>query len=77
MHESHKNVKLAYSIPEVAELTSLSVSYLYRLCSEGRLPISRVGNRCLIIPEDLNNWLREHSRPNAIISQKRKLGGNK
>ncbi len=75
MNESHKNEKLAYTIPEVAELTSLSVSYLYRLSAEGRLPVSRVGKRCLIIPEDLNNWLREHSRLNVIISQKRKLGG--
>ena len=75
MHELEERGKLAYSIQEVAKLTGLSVSYVYRLSSENKLPIIKVGTRCLITPEDLKNWLREHSRTNAIISQKRKLGG--
>ena len=75
MHERHKDEKFAYTIPEVAELTGLSVSYLYRLSSEGKLKVCKIGTRCLVTPEDLKSWLQEHSRANAIINQKRKLGG--
>ena len=77
MHELEQKGKLAYTIPEIAKLTGLSVSYLYRLSSEGKLPVCKIGTRCLIISDDLNNWLREHSRANAIINQKRNRGGNK
>ena len=77
MHESHKKEKLAYSIQEISKLIGLSTSYLYRLSSEGKLPVCKIGTRCLITLEDLNKWLREHSRANAIISQKRKLGEKK
>ena len=76
MYERHDNAKLAYTIPEIAKLTGLSVSYLYRLSSEGKLPVCKIGTRCLIISDDLNNWLREHSRANAIINQQRNRGGN-
>jgi len=77
MHELEQKGKLAYSIPEVAQLTGLSVSYVYRLSAENKLPICKVGTRCLITLEDLNNWLQEHSRANAMINQKLNRGGNK
>lgn len=76
MYECKDNGKLAYNIPEIAKLTGLSVSYLYRLSSEGRLPVCKIGSRCLITSEDLNKWLREHSKANAIIQQKSNSGGN-
>ncbi len=75
MHERQDKEKLAYNIKEVAKLTGLSVSYCYRLSAENRLPVLKVGTRCLVTPEDLKSWLQEHSRANAIIKQKRKLGG--
>ena len=76
MHELEEKGKLAYTIPETAKLTGLSVSYLYRLSSEGKLPVCKIGTRCLITPEDLKNWLGEHSRANAIINQQGNRGGN-
>ena len=77
MHKSHKDEKLAYTIPEVAELTSLSVSYLYRLSASGILPVSKIGARVIVISSDLHAFLREHSRANAMINQKLNRGGNK
>jgi len=76
MYELQETEKLAYSIPEIAKLTGLSVSYLYRLSSEGKLPICKIGSRCLITSDDLNNWLREHSRANAIKKSTDNQGGN-
>ncbi len=62
MHELEQKGKLAYTIPEIAKLTSLSVSYLYRLSSEGKLPVCKIGTRCLITSDDLNNWLEKNKR---------------
>ena len=62
MHERQENVKLAYSIPEIAKLTGLSVSYLYRLSAENKLPICKVGTRCLVTSEDLQDWLKNNKR---------------
>jgi excisionase family DNA binding protein len=76
MHERQDKEKLAYNIKEVAKLTGLSVSYCYRLSCENKLPVLKVGTRCLVTPEDLKSWLQEHSRANAIIKQKRNRGGN-
>ena len=76
MHERQESGKLAYTIPEVAELTSLSVSYLYRLSAEGKLPVCKIGSRVVVISSDLENYLREHSRANAMINQKLNRGGN-
>ena len=75
MHERQDKEKLAYNIKEVAKLTGLSVSYCDKLSCENKLPVLKVGTRCLVTPEDLKSWLQEHSRANAIIKQKRKLGG--
>ncbi len=62
MHELEQKGKLAYTIPEIEKLTSLSVSYLYRLSSEGKLPVCKIGTRCLITSDDLNNWLEKNKR---------------
>jgi len=76
MYVRQENGKLAYTIPEIAKLTGLSVSYLYRLSSEGKLPVCKIGTRCLITPEDLKNWLGEHSRAKATTNQLRTRGEN-
>ena len=62
MYEIQENGKLAYSIPEIAKLTGLSVSYLYRLSSEGKLPVCKIGTRCLITSDDLLNWIEKNKR---------------
>ncbi len=62
MHERQESGKLAYSIPEVAKLTGLSVSYIYRLSAANLLPVCKVGTRCLITSEDLHDWLKKNKR---------------
>ena len=62
MQERQESGKLAYSIPEIAKLTGLSVSYLYRLSAENKLPICKVGTRCLVTSEDLQDWLKNNKR---------------
>jgi len=62
MHELEQKGKLAYTIPEISKLTGLSVSYLYRLSSEGKLPVCKIGTRCLITSDDLHNWLKKNKR---------------
>ena len=47
MHELEKKGKLAYTIPEVAKLTGLSVSYVYRLSAENKLPIIKKSTRVI------------------------------
>lgn len=65
-----------HELEEKGKLAGLSVSYLYKLSSENRLPICKIGTRCLIIAEDLNIFLREHSRANAIKKSTHNQGGN-
>lgn len=62
MHEHQDIGKLAYTIPEIAKLTGLSVSYLYRLSSEGELPVSKIGSRVLILHDELERWLKSQVR---------------
>ncbi len=63
--ENSDTQKLALSIPEAAKLSGLSVSYLYRLSAEGRLPVCKIGSRCVILVEDFNAWLKAHIRGGA------------
>lgn len=62
--EVSKKDKIAYSLPEVASLTGLSLSYLYRLSSEGKLPISKIGSRALILRTELEEFLKNKIRSN-------------
>ena len=54
--------KIAYTIPEAARASGLSISYLYRLSAEGRLPVAKIGSRCVIPVDVFKDWLREHLR---------------
>ena len=54
--------KMTLSIKEAAELTGLSVPYLYVLSAKGELPVLKVGTRCLILRNDLENWLKSKRR---------------
>ena len=55
--------KMTYTITEVAKMTGLSRSYLYRLSATGRLPLCKIGTRCLVFPDDLEKFLRAQARP--------------
>jgi len=58
------NDKLSYTLPEAAKVTGLSLSYLYRLSAEGKLPVSKVGSRALILRSELEDFLRAKIRGN-------------
>ena len=62
MEEYVMEEKLTYSIREAAKASGLSVSYLYRLSSEGKLPVCKIGSRVLVLRCELDNFLRAHMR---------------
>jgi len=49
--------RLAYSIKEACELTSLKRTHVYKLISEGRLATRKVGSRRLIIASSLQEFV--------------------
>ncbi len=51
--------KLALSIEEAADATSLSVARMYALVAEGQIVARKIGRRTLILPGDLDKWLAE------------------
>ncbi len=51
--------KLAFNIEEVSEMTGLSRGSITKEIKEGRLISSRVGDRYLIVPEEIHKWLEE------------------
>jgi len=60
--EVREQDKLAYTLPEVASLTGLSLSYVYRLSAENKLPVSKIGARALVLRSELEKYLRANSR---------------
>ncbi|WP_297197481.1 helix-turn-helix domain-containing protein [uncultured Flavonifractor sp.] len=49
--------KLAYSVPEAAEVLGVGVQAVYNLAHVAGFPAVRVGNRILIPCESLARWL--------------------
>ena len=49
--------KLAYSVPEAAEVLGLGVQAVYNLAHVASFPAVRVGNRILIPCDSLARWL--------------------
>jgi excisionase family DNA binding protein len=52
---------IAVSVERAAELTSLGTSTIRKAVATGELPASRVGDRIVIAPADLREWI--HSKP--------------
>lgn len=50
--------KVAFSITEAAEASSLSRAYLYCAMNDGRLRFAKVGSRRVILVEDLRAFLQ-------------------
>lgn len=50
--------KITYSVEEVSSQTSLSKSFLRNEIRAGNLKVRRIGRRVLILPEDLQNYLK-------------------
>jgi excisionase family DNA binding protein len=49
--------KLAYSVDEIAKLTSLSKPFLRNEIRAGRLKVNRFGSRVLVLAETLHEYL--------------------
>ena len=61
--------KLAYSVEEIAEQTSLSKAFLRLEIKRGKLKIRRFGRRVIIRDEDLRDYIANGS-DGAIIGLK-------
>lgn len=51
--------KLAYSVAEISELTTLSKAFLRNEIRAGRLKIKRFGARVCVLNADLQNYLNK------------------
>ena len=51
--------RLAYSVAELAAITSTSITFIRSQIKRGFLKASRVGRRLLITPEGARQWLEE------------------
>ena len=56
--------KLAYSVEEISEQTSLSKAYLRNEIRDGKLKIKRFGRRVLVLNEDLQAYLKREAITN-------------
>ena len=59
MHTNPPN-RLAYSIPQAVEATSIGRSLIYKQIKAGNLNTFKIGTRTLIAAEDLVAWLEQH-----------------
>jgi hypothetical protein len=50
--------RLAYTIRELAEASTLSVAYLYNEVIAGRLILTKHGRRSVVLAEHARAWLR-------------------
>jgi len=57
--------KLAYSIPQLAELTSISRAQIYVEIREGRLRLTKKGKRSIVTDDDARAWLKAAPRSAA------------
>ena len=54
---TNTNKKMAYSVEEISEITSLSKSFVRNEIRDKKLRAKLVGRRVLILDTDLQNWL--------------------
>lgn len=54
--------KIVYSVPELAQLLSVSVGNAYQLCRQPDFPAIRVSPRRIVIPVDgLKAWMERNA----------------
>jgi excisionase family DNA binding protein len=58
---SQKLPKRLMTIQEVTELTGLSVSTLYKMVSQHRVPFVKLGGALRFHPVELEEWIKLHS----------------
>ncbi len=62
---SEPRQKLAYSIDEISEQTTLSKPFLRNEIRAGRLKVNRFGSRVLVLAETLQEYLNKEQATNA------------
>ncbi|HEV2125450.1 MAG TPA: helix-turn-helix domain-containing protein [Chloroflexota bacterium] len=60
-----EHVRLLYRVPEVAAMTGLADSYIWRLIQRGELPVVKIGRATRIRIEDLQKFIEERSAGTA------------
>ena len=56
---TEKQEKIAYSVEEISEQTTLSKAFLRNEIRAGKLKVKRCGRRVLILKDDFMNYLNE------------------
>ena len=56
-----KSEKRLLTIREMGELTGLSVSTLYKMANQRRIPYVKVGSRLRFERQLIDNWLQAHT----------------
>ncbi len=54
------------SISEIAELTALSVSTIYKRTSARTIPFYKIGKRVLFKPSEINQWLEDFQKEDTL-----------
>jgi excisionase family DNA binding protein len=62
--------KIAFSVEEVSELTSLSKDFLRKEIRIGHLPIKRCGRRVIILKNDLHAYLNGEIKTGEVKNDK-------
>lgn len=63
--ETNNDDRMSFSIAEASKLTGLSRPYLYKLSAAGKLPVSKIGSRTVILKSELENFLRARIRTSS------------
>lgn len=66
--EPQLDIPLAYSISQFSAVTSVSRTLIYAEIQRGRLRLTKIGRRSLILVEDATAWLRGKSSQPAPSS---------
>lgn len=61
---TEKQKKLAYSVQQISEQTTLSKAFLRNEIRAGRLKVKRCGRRVLILSDDLQAYLKREVKTN-------------
>lgn len=60
--------KMAYSVEEISEQTTLSKAFVRNEITAGNLKAQRFGRRVLVLNEDLQNYLRKVTNQNNGVT---------
>lgn len=57
MSEAEATEKMAYSVGEISQLTSLSKIFIRNQIRDGKLKVRKIGRRVIVLKEDLQKYL--------------------